>query len=259
MWVLGLVITVPLTAKKVLLPSGHSVKASHLGWPLSSSSSAYLARWPESPPLVMLLLWIAWMSYIFRLRTEMWKLSIWASLISQLVKNPPSMRETPVQFLDWEEPWRRDRPPTPILGFPPVSASKESACNVGDLGSIPGLGKIPREGKGYPLQYSGLENSMDCYSPWGCKELDMTEWLSLTDCASLRLVKNLPVNAGNESLIPGHTDPQEKEMATPTQYSCLENPWTWGAWQATVHGVTKETDVTSKLNNSKQCLTYSWM
>ena len=102
------------------------------------------------------------MSYIFRLRTEMWKLSIWASLISQLVKNPPSMRETPVQFLDWEEPWRRDRPPTPILGFPPVSASKESACNVGDLGSIPGLGKIPREGKGYPLQYSGLENSMDC-------------------------------------------------------------------------------------------------
>ena len=49
----------------------------------------------------------------------------------------------------------------PILGFPPGSASKESACNVGDLGSIPGLGKIPREGKGYPLQYSGLENSMD--------------------------------------------------------------------------------------------------
>ena len=162
MWVLDLVITVPLTAKKVLLPSGHSVKASHLGWPLSSSSSTYLAKWLESPPLVMLLLWIAWMSYIFRLRTEMWKLSIWASLISQLVKNPPSMWETPVQFLDWEEPWRRDRPPTPILGFPPVSAGKESACNVGDLGSIPGLGKIPREGKGYPLQYSGLENSMDC-------------------------------------------------------------------------------------------------
>ena len=41
------------------------------------------------------------------------------------------------------------------------SAGKESACNVGDLGSIPGLAKSPGEGKGYPLQYSGLENSMD--------------------------------------------------------------------------------------------------
>jgi len=42
------------------------------------------------------------------------------------------------------------------------SAGKESACNVGDLGSIPGLGRSPVEGKSYPLQYSGLENSMDC-------------------------------------------------------------------------------------------------
>ena len=40
-------------------------------------------------------------------------------------------------------------------------AGKESACNAGDLGSIPGLGRSPGEGKGYPLQYSGLENSMD--------------------------------------------------------------------------------------------------
>ena len=41
------------------------------------------------------------------------------------------------------------------------SAGKESTSNVGDLGSIPGLGRSPREGKAYPLQYSGLENSMD--------------------------------------------------------------------------------------------------
>ena len=47
-------------------------------------------------------------------------------------------------------------------GFPGGSAGKESACNAGDLGSIPGLGRPPGEGKGYPLQYSGLENSMDC-------------------------------------------------------------------------------------------------
>ena len=47
-------------------------------------------------------------------------------------------------------------------GFPCGSAGKESACNVEDLGSIPGLGRSPGEGKGYSLQYSGLENSMDC-------------------------------------------------------------------------------------------------
>ena len=65
-----------------------------------------------------------------------------------------------------------------ILGFPGGSEVKASACNVGDLGLTPGLGGSPGEGKGYLLQYSGLENSMDC-SPWGCKESDMTEQLSL--------------------------------------------------------------------------------
>ena len=49
-----------------------------------------------------------------------------------------------------------------ILGFPCGSAGKESACNVGDLGLIPGLGRPPGEGKGCLLQYSCLENSMDC-------------------------------------------------------------------------------------------------
>ena len=47
-------------------------------------------------------------------------------------------------------------------GFPSGSAGKESVCNEGVLGSIPGLGRSPEEGKGYPLQYSGLKNSMDC-------------------------------------------------------------------------------------------------
>ena len=49
-----------------------------------------------------------------------------------------------------------------MLGVPCGSAGKESACNAGDLGSIPGLGRSPGEGKGRPLQYSGLENPMDC-------------------------------------------------------------------------------------------------
>ena len=48
------------------------------------------------------------------------------------------------------------------FGFPVSSAGKESACNAGDLGSVPGLGRSPGEGTGYPLQYSGLENSIDC-------------------------------------------------------------------------------------------------
>ena len=47
------------------------------------------------------------------------------------------------------------------MGFPCGSAGKESTCNAGDLGSIPGLGRSLGEGKGYPLQYSGLENSVD--------------------------------------------------------------------------------------------------
>ena len=90
-----------------------------------------------------------------------------ASLIAQLVKNPPAMQETLVQFLGWEDPPGEGiRLPTPVsLHFPCGSAGKESTCNVGDLGLIPGLGRYPGEGKGYPLQYSGLENSMDLIYP----------------------------------------------------------------------------------------------
>jgi len=84
-------------------------------------------------------------------------------LITQLVKNLPTMQET--WFDSWVRKicWRRDRLPTPVfLGFPCGSAGKESACNVGDLCLIPDLGRSPGEGIGYPLQYFGLENSMDC-------------------------------------------------------------------------------------------------
>ena len=85
-----------------------------------------------------------------------------ASLVAQLLKNPPAMQETPVRFLGWKIPWRRERLPTAVfLGFPSDSSGKESACNAGDLGSIPGLGRSPGEGKDYPLLCSGLENSTD--------------------------------------------------------------------------------------------------
>ena len=64
------------------------------------------------------------------------------------------------------------------ISFPCGSAGKESVWNVGDLGLIPGLGRSPGEGKGYPLLYSGLENSKDCIVH-GVAESDMTERLSL--------------------------------------------------------------------------------
>ena len=83
--------------------------------------------------------------------------------IAQLVRDPPAMQETPVQFLGQEDPLEKGWTTSPIfLGFPHGSAGKESACNVGDLGLIPCLGRSSGEGKGYPLQYSGLENCMDC-------------------------------------------------------------------------------------------------
>ena len=81
-----------------------------------------------------------------------------ASLRAQLVKNTSAVQETLVRFVGRE----MDRLPTPIfLGFPFGSADKESACNAGDLGLIPGLGRSAGEGNGYLLQYSSLENSMD--------------------------------------------------------------------------------------------------
>ena len=66
------------------------------------------------------------------------------------------------------------------MGFPGGSDGKESACNAGDLGSIPVLGRSPGRGHGNPHQYPRLENpqgqrSLVGYSPWGCKEWDMTK------------------------------------------------------------------------------------
>ena len=92
------------------------------------------------------------------------------------------------EWLNWSElNW-----PTPVfLGFPCGSAGKESSCNVGDLGLIPGLGRCPGEGKNYPLQYSGLQNSMD-YCPWTHRELDTTKQLlfSISCCHWTRLLNS---------------------------------------------------------------------
>ena len=98
--------------------------------------------------------------------------------MAQLVKKRLQCRRP--QFDSWigKTHWRRDGLPTPeLLGFPCGSAGKESACSVGDLGLIPGMGRSPGEGKGYPLRPGELHG---LYSPWGHKELDMTEQFSLS-------------------------------------------------------------------------------
>ena len=68
-----------------------------------------------------------------------------------------------------------------MMDFPGCSDGKASVYNAGDLGSIPGLGRISREGNGNLLQYSCLENPMDggTWCPWGRKELDTTEHVHL--------------------------------------------------------------------------------
>ena len=82
-----------------------------------------------------------------------------------------------------------------LLGFPSGSAGKESACSTGDLGSI------PEEGNGYPLQYSGLEEFHGLYSPWGRKESDTTERLSLSHILLLNLRNYLLFERGIVTLI----------------------------------------------------------
>ena len=84
---------------------------------------------------------------------------------------------------------------SPVVGFPCGSTGKESFCNAGDLGLIPGLGRAAGEGKDYPLQYSGLENSMDCVVQFssvqllGHVRLFVTQWTAARQ-ASLSITKS---------------------------------------------------------------------
>ena len=146
------------------------------------------------------------------------------------------------------DPWagkihrRRDRIPIPVfLDYPCGSAGKESTCNAGDLGLIPGLGRSPGEGKGYPLQYSGLENSVDRVVQ-GLKESDTTEQLSLRFMRKWGLpwwlsVNNLPANAGDASLIPGSEIYPGEGNGNLLQYSCMENPMDRGSWWTIAMGL----------------------
>ena len=98
---------------------------------------------------------------------------LWTSLIAQLVENLPAVQET--QFNSWvgKIRWRRDRLPTPVfLGFPSVSAGRESACNAGDLGRSLGWEDPLEKGKA-PVFWLGEFHGL--YSPWGHKESDTSE------------------------------------------------------------------------------------
>ena len=112
-------------------------------------------------------------------------------------------------------------------GFPCGSASKDSPCNAGDLGLIPGLGRYPGGGKGYPLQYN----------PWGHKESDTAEQLLLSLSSVAQKVKNLPVMQEIQVQSLGLEAPPGEGNSYLLQYSCLENPMHRETWQATVHGV----------------------
>ena len=117
------------------------------------------------------------------------------------------------------------------VGFPCGSAGKESACNVGDLGSISGRGWSPGEGKGYPLQYSGLEDSVDCIVLWVAKseQLNWTELIHTYIYLVALVVKNLPANAGDlrgAGLIPGSGRRPGGGTATHSDILAWRIPWT---------------------------------
>ena len=131
----------------------------HLG--ICSSVSIFKPSWLWLKASLLLETFLDWL--LIRAENTLKQLEQPASLVAQLVKNPPAMQETP-QFDSWvgKIPCRRDRLPTPVfLGFPGGSGSKESPCDARVLDSILGLGRSPGGGHGNPLQYSCLENPVD--------------------------------------------------------------------------------------------------
>ena len=87
------------------------------------------------------------------------------------------------------------------MGFPGGSAGKESACNAGDLDSIPELGRSPGEGNGYPLQYSGLESSMD-YSMGSQSQTQLSDFHFHYTYLTFELNGMSCVLSANTSLLP---------------------------------------------------------
>ena len=127
-----------------------------------------------------------------------------------------------------------------LLWLPGWLSSKESACNAGDMGSIPGLERSPGEGNGnsvFLLGKSHGQRSLAGYSPWCCKESDMTYWLNKSFYNFWNVIhwgfhqcrRSIPYSGRS----PG------KWNGNPLQYSCLGNPMDRGVLQVVVHRVAK--------------------
>ena len=108
-------------------------------------------------------------------------------------------------------------------GFPRGSAGKEATYNAGVLGSIPRLGRSPGEGKGYAIQYYGLENSMDCIIHGVAKS---QRWLSDFGLPLAQLVKKPPAMWETWVWSLGWEDPLEKGKATQSSILAWRVPWT---------------------------------
>ena len=147
-----------------------------------------------------------------------------------------------------------------LLGFPGGSDGKESPWNVGDLCSTTGLGRSPGEEKGYPLQYSGLENSMD-YRVHGVSK----SWVWLSDFHFHMLLdfdfhsgsdsKESAYNTGDEGFNPWVRSGRSlgEGNDNPLHYSCLENPMDRGPWQATVHRVARVGNNWATFTHTRTC------
>jgi len=191
---------------------GTGIQIQHDTWEtvhaLSPDLSSKLTPTLDNGKLVNKLIYVLQFIFLWNQRDFKTNLTgllwIWASLVAQLVKNPPAMQETWVWSLVWED-----------QGFPGGLAGKVSTCNEGDLGSIPGSGRSPGEENGTPLQYSCLENPMDG-GAWEAAVHGVVKsrtWLS--EFTSLHFWEDL-----------------EKGKATHSSILAWRIPWT-------VHGVAK--------------------
>ena len=169
------------TSKKQLRDRFLSLVSS--SWPLYCTARSYTSHTilSESPRMYTgsPQLWHAWHGYLF-FTNDCNEYPLWLGTYfpSMWLLQCMQCRRPQFDSCVGKIHWRRDTLPTSVLlGFPCGSAGKESTLNAGDLGSIPGLGRSPKGGKGYPFQYSGLEKSMDCIVH-GVTKSDKTERLS---------------------------------------------------------------------------------
>ena len=115
----------------------------------------------------------------------------------------------------------------PYVGFPDSSIGEESTCNAGDPGLVPQSGRSLGEGKGYPFQYSGLGNSMDCIVHRVTKsQTQLNDFHVHRASLVAQLVKNPPAMWETWARSLGREDPLEKGKATHSNILAWRIPWT---------------------------------